>query len=136
MDKVCVACLRVGHLAHACPEKHWSYPKAQRVESEAYRRLVASFPCAHCGLGSASQAAHENAGKGKGIKAGDDRTFPLCHEGGNGCHAAFDQYRLIEGGRMAHIALGSQYVDKMQAMARRLARVDPAAAMAVKEALG
>ena len=56
------------------------------------RRLerVRSLPCCVCGMGPRSQAAHSNFGihgKGKGIKADDRYTIPLCHS----CHASFDQ---------------------------------------------
>ena len=63
--------------------------------SEKYRRLVASLPCANCGAVGKSQAAHSNLlrhGKGKGIKATDAATFPLCHDK---CHPWFDQGREL-----------------------------------------
>ncbi|MCL5767372.1 hypothetical protein [Acinetobacter sp. ANC5681] len=57
------------------------------------KRLAAirKLPCVKCG-GGPSQAAHSNFGehgKGKGIKADDKYTIPLCHA----CHVVFDQYR-------------------------------------------
>lgn len=78
------------------------------LRSEKYRRAVASLPCAHCGIAGYSQHAHENDGKGKGQKLDDRRAMPLCctRPGIEGCHAAFDQYRLMPGGRAAHIELG------------------------------
>lgn len=136
MHKVCTACMRTGHLAHACPEHHWSYPKAARLESEPYLRLVATLPCAHCYLLGATQAAHENEGKGAGVKVGDDRSFPMCHEGGNGCHTAFDHYRLIEGGREAHRELGRVYVARTQATLRTLAVYDASAREIVEKVIG
>ena len=54
---------------------------------------IRQLPCCECGKDAPSQAAHSNFsehGKGKGIKADDRYTLPLCHV----CHAAFDQYRL------------------------------------------
>lgn len=51
---------------------------------------VRSLPCCQCGASPRSQAAHSNFGihgKGKGIKADDRYTLPLCHE----CHADLDQ---------------------------------------------
>lgn len=78
------------------------------LRSEKYRRAVASLPCAHCQVAGYSQHAHENAGKGKGQKVDDRRAMPLCctRPGIEGCHVAFDQYRLVTGGREAHVALG------------------------------
>ena len=68
------------------------------VRSEAYRRAVASLPCAICGVPGYSQCAHSNSGKGAGIKASDLDSFPLCtvHPGADGglvqgCHERFDQ---------------------------------------------
>lgn len=56
------------------------------------KRLAAirKLPCVKCGQ-SPSQAAHSNFGehgKGKGIKADDKYTIPLCHI----CHRWFDGY--------------------------------------------
>ena len=58
------------------------------------RRLAAirKLPCVRCGNPN-SQAAHSNSskhGKGKGIKADDSYTVPLCYS----CHSDFDQYKL------------------------------------------
>ena len=82
--------------------------KAAPVRSEAYRRAVASLPCAHCGIEGYSQHAHENDGKGARLKVDDRRAMPLCcsRPGIEGCHVAFDQYRLVPGGRDAHADLG------------------------------
>ena len=72
-------------------------PKAAPVRDEAYRRLVAALPCIHCGIAGRSQAAHGPA-LGRGIKASDLETFPLCADapGRTGCHTAFDQYVLFD----------------------------------------
>lgn len=51
---------------------------------------IRSLPCCQCGASPRSQAAHSNFGihgKGKGIKADDRYTIPLCRE----CHANLDQ---------------------------------------------
>lgn len=71
--------------------------KAAPVRSEAYRRLVASLPCAICGVPGYSQAAHANQGKGMGLKACDLTCFPACgpRPGIQGCHAALDQGALF-----------------------------------------
>ena len=58
------------------------------------KRLAAlrKLPCIRCGNPD-SQAAHSNSakhGKGRGIKADDSFTVPLCHV----CHSDFDQYKL------------------------------------------
>ena len=73
-------------------------PKDAPVRSEAYRRAVASLPCAICGVPEYSQAAHANQGKGMGMKACDMTCFPLCtaHPAADGrlvqgCHERFDQ---------------------------------------------
>ena len=68
-----------------------SLPKRQPVRDEAYRRLVAALPCAHCGREGASQAAHSDYGgdgKGMGIKACDLTCWPACADspGRVGCH--------------------------------------------------
>ena len=71
--------------------------KAAPVRSEAYRRAVASLPCAICKLPGHSQAAHANTGKGMGLKACDLTCFPACgpRPGMQGCHAALDQGALF-----------------------------------------
>lgn len=82
--------------------------KDKPVEDKAYRRLVAARPCMNCRIDGNSQAAHENHGKGMSLKTDDRRTFPLCTVAGNGCHDAFDQYRLFSG-RAAHVAMGATW---------------------------
>lgn len=55
-------------------------------------KAVRLLPCVRCGQ-SPSQAAHSNSskhGKGRGIKASDAYTVPLCHS----CHSLFDQFKL------------------------------------------
>ena len=83
--------------------------KENVVESEKYRRLVAKLPCLWCGIAGYSQHAHLNYGKGLGMKTDDRTGFPLCctRPGVEGCHVAYDQYRLLEsGGREAHREYG------------------------------
>lgn len=72
-------------------------PKAAPVRSEPYRRVVATLPCAICGVPGYSQAAHANQGKGMGMKACDLTCFPACgpRPGEQGCHAALDQGALF-----------------------------------------
>lgn len=71
--------------------------KSAPVRSEAYRRAVASLPCAICKVPGHSQAAHANTGKGMGLKACDLTCFPACgpRPGIQGCHAALDQGALF-----------------------------------------
>lgn len=55
--------------------------------------LIRSMPCCNCGALPRSQVAHSNFGehgKGRGIKADDDYTIPLCHN----CHRKFDTYSM------------------------------------------
>ena len=82
--------------------------KEQPLRSESYRRVVAAMPCAWCSIAGYSQHAHENEGKDARLKVDDRRAMPLCcaRPGVEGCHIAFDQYRLVPGGRQAHIELG------------------------------
>lgn len=78
------------------------------IRHEGYRRLVANMRCCWCGREGRSNHAHENEGKGKGLKLDDRRAMPLCVDdmGQHGCHTAFDRYSLIDGGRPAHVELG------------------------------
>ncbi|MBJ2142553.1 hypothetical protein JC796_17560 [Delftia acidovorans] len=86
-------------------------PKAEILTCEAYRRAVASLPCISCGICGFSQHAHLNLGKGFALKTDDRTGFPLCctRPGIEGCHAAYDQYRLVEGGREGHRAYGLEW---------------------------
>lgn len=70
-------------------------PKLQWARHDPYKALVASRPCCFCGIVGYSQAAHENYGKGLGMKVDDRRTFPLCHVGASDCHGRFDRYELF-----------------------------------------
>lgn len=98
------AATRSGVMAPTCGP----IAKQSQMRSEAYRRAVASLPCAHCGIEGYSQHAHENEGKGKAQKLDDRRAMPLCCDrpGVEGCHTRYDQYRLLPGGREAHRAQG------------------------------
>lgn len=86
-------------------------PKAMLVESEPYRRAVAGMPCMWCGLQGSSQHAHLNLGKGLSLKTDDRTGFPLCASRPHveGCHVAYDQYRLVPGGREGHRAYGLEW---------------------------
>lgn len=92
--------------AIVCAEPAPAILKDCPLRSENYRRAVAMLPCCWCGSIGYSQHAHANAGKGLGLKTDDRTGFPLCSQrpGIEGCHAAFDQYRLLHGGREAHRA--------------------------------
>jgi hypothetical protein len=87
-----------------CDEAAEPVHKENPVRHEGYRRLVAQLPCIACGKVGRSQHAHENEGKGKGLKVDDRRAMPLCADepGQEGCHTKFDQYRLLPGGHDAH----------------------------------
>lgn len=100
--------LRRGSMAPVIGIPTSAIEKENPLRSEAYRRLVAAMPCAHCGKGSRSQHAHENFMKGKCLKLDDRRGMPLCCDepGLEGCHMKFDSYRLLPGGREAHIEQG------------------------------
>jgi hypothetical protein len=98
------------------------FPKETRIRSEPYLRLVASLPCALCGIQGSSQAAHPNANKAKALKASDVLVFPLCHEGANGCHAAFDSYQV--GGRVIQSFREVEFAAQTQATLIERARAD------------
>ena len=86
--------------------------KTDALESVAYRKAVAALPCQWCGISGYSQHAHLNFGKGLNQKTDDRTGFPLCctRPGVEGCHMAYDQYRLIEvGGREAHREYGQEW---------------------------
>jgi hypothetical protein len=98
-----------------------SIPKAEPVRDEAYRRLVAALPCAACGIEGRSQCAHVNSDKGKGVKASDTDSMPLCADGPGrvGCHSRFDKYELLTGGRDAHVEQGRVWAAQTRAMLGR-----------------
>jgi len=86
-------------------------PKSEILECEAYRRAVAALPCIWCNVVGYSQHAHLNLGKGMGLKTDDRTGFPLCctRPDIEGCHVAYDQYRLVDGGREAHREYGLEW---------------------------
>lgn len=93
-------------------------PKAEKpARSESFRRLVAARACISCGIEGYSQHAHENEDKGTGLKVDDRRAMPLCctRPGIEGCHVAFDQGRLLGGGRDAHRAAGKAWAAQTRA---------------------
>lgn len=98
--------------------------KENPLRSEPYRRLVAALPCAYCRIEGYSQHAHENEGKGARMKVDDRRGMPLCctRPDIEGCHVAFDQYRLLPGGREAHHAQGSAWAAQTRAQIKESGR--------------
>lgn len=75
---------------------------------------IRRLPCVRCG-GLNAQAAHSNSskhGKGRGIKASDEFTVPLCHS----CHSQFDQFKL--GSREESEAMFEQWLEKTERMLR------------------
>ena len=73
---------------------------------------IRKLPCIRCGNPD-SQAAHSNSakhGKGRGIKADDSFTVPLCHV----CHSDFDQYKL--GNRAESEAMFDQWLVRVNRM--------------------
>lgn len=78
------------------------------------KRLAAirKLPCIRCGNPN-SQAAHSNSsghGKGRGIKADDAYTVPLCV----GCHQRFDRFEL--GTRTESEAMFEKWLVKTELM--------------------
>jgi hypothetical protein len=63
------------------------YLKTPKFQSEKFRRAVARLECGACGSFAGSQAAHENIGKGMGLKVSDARCAALCVD----CHRELDQ---------------------------------------------
>lgn len=103
-----MACASIVVMGPATAE---AQPKQDIQTSEAYRRAVAALPCIWCGIAGYSQHAHLNLGKGFALKTDDRTGFPLCctRPGIEGCHYAYDQYRLMEGGREQHRAYGLEW---------------------------
>lgn len=101
----CISTVAMG------PATGQAQPKQDIQTSEAYRRAVAALPCIWCGIADYSQHAHLNLGKGFALKTDDRTGFPLCctRPGIEGCHVAYDQYRLVDGGREAHRDYGLEW---------------------------
>jgi len=70
-------------------------PKSNPVRDKAYRLAVAALPCICCGIEGQSQCAHGPT-LGRGIKASDMDTFPLCCDtpGRLGCHGLHDKREI------------------------------------------
>jgi hypothetical protein len=93
-------------------------PKQRLRRSEAYRRYVASLPCAHCGRPGPSQCAHSDQGKGMAMKAGDDTCFPLCADspGFRGCHSSIGASAAYS--RAARRELEVRYASEVRRIAK------------------
>lgn len=89
-----------GGVLAACGDASAPIAKMDVCRSEPYRRLVAAYPCIHCGIAGLSQCAHGNTGKGMGMKTDDRNSFPLCADspGRPGCHSRFDRHELFSRG--------------------------------------
>jgi len=65
-------------------------PKREYIRSKPLLAAVRTIPCQHCGWPIGVEASHSNQsahGKGRGIKADDNRIAALCRD----CHRAVDQ---------------------------------------------
>ena len=63
-------------------------PKPKRIEDKEYREFIRQKKCIFCGHEPPNFCCHAHTG-GKGIKCGDDRTFPACFQH----HTAYDSGR-------------------------------------------
>lgn len=99
------------------------YPKAKPLRDEGYRQLVASLPCAWCGIEGHTQAAHANTGKGMAMKSSDADLIPLCgpRPGVPGCHARLDQGGML---RYERRRFEAQWAEHTRTKMRRMARHD------------
>ena len=74
-----------------------SFPKRQYVRSKKLLSAYREIPCQNCGRDDGTVvAAHSNwaeHGKGRGIKASDDRCASLCSR----CHSTLDQWFSMSG---------------------------------------
>ncbi|PJI34345.1 DUF968 domain-containing protein [Acinetobacter pseudolwoffii] len=77
--------------------------------------VIRKLPCIRCGNPN-SQAAHSNSsghGKGRGVKADDAYTVPLCHS----CHFKFDTFQL--GSRAESEVMFEKWLVKTELMMRK-----------------
>lgn len=69
---------------------HITFPKRKYIRSPALMKLYRAIPCQNCGADDGTVCgAHSNwaeHGKGRGIKASDDKCASLCFT----CHSALD----------------------------------------------
>lgn len=83
--------LRMGRVVPVPDAAPAVLAKLALVRSEALRRAYRALPCQHCGAEDGTVCcAHSNwavHGKGKSMKAGDDRAASLCFR----CHGWLDQ---------------------------------------------
>jgi hypothetical protein len=72
-----------------------NYPKTQYIRSPKLMQAYRKIECQHCGVDDGTVCgAHSNSasdGKGRSIKASDDRAASLCHT----CHMAVDMGRTM-----------------------------------------
>jgi len=97
-------------------------------ESKPLRIAVTLLPCANCFIEGLSQCAHSNLyehGKGRGLKASDAATFPLCitTPDRRGCHERFDQYEICSKVDMPDVTARFIAWTHIQLLERRLLKV-------------
>lgn len=111
-------------------------PKPQPVRDADYLRLVATLPCAWCGVRGLSQAAHANQGKGMGTKSSDATAMPLCgpRPGEVGCHALVDQGGVLTKDQRRE--LEELWGNQTRMKLRRLAQFDAGVRRIVERVLG
>lgn len=91
-----------SRLLVACPKPTRVKKRKPPGRDPEWLAWVRTFPCCKCGRRAPSEAHHTTFGRGKGQKAADNETMPLCllcHEGLhklNGEFKDFDQLQLRE----------------------------------------
>lgn len=85
----------IRQLGEAAPAKVVGTPKREYVRSKVLMQAYRLIPCQHCGRDDGTVCgAHSNwaiHGKGRSIKADDNRCASLCHE----CHVFLDQGSML-----------------------------------------
>jgi hypothetical protein len=111
-------------------------PKADVLRADAYLRLVASLPCAWCGVEGYSQAAHGNTGKSMGAKTSDSTAMPLCsaRPGIAGCHALLDQGGVLRKDQRRE--LEALWANQTRMKLRQMAAGDAAVRAVVERSIG
>lgn len=108
-------------------------PKHVPIRSEAYRRLVASLPCAICGVVGYTQACHADYGKGMLTKTDDTTCWPGCGPHGDyaGCHFAVGMTGALSRAERRELELA--LATETHALLRVLAKSEAHIAAALQE---
>lgn len=107
-----------GHALVACPKPTRAKKRKPVGRDPKWLAWVRTFPCCKCGRPGPSEAHHTTFGRGKGQKAPDRESMPLCLRCHHGLHSVSGEFKGFNQEQLR--AWQGEQVERMHELARDL----------------